>query len=173
MIISRLLYLFSFLLFSFIRCEDYYSMLGLKRNATPKEIKKAFFSLSKKYHPDKNNQTDQKYAKIIEAYETLKDSGKKREYDEELEFGFKFRNNGFPQKPQKYYNFHEQEFFYRPHDRGQRNSFEFNFDYFELIKITTVIFWEAYEFLLKLLLIACLGVISIFTMNIYYTLKIN
>lgn len=171
MIISRLLFLFTFLFFSFIRAEDYYSILGLGRNATPKEIKKAFFSLSKKYHPDKNNQTDKKYAKMIEAYETLKDSGKKREYDEELELGFKFRNNGFPQKQRKNYNFYEQEFFYRPHDRGQRNSFEFNFDYFEMIKILAGFFWETYELLLKLLLIASLGVISIFTMNIYYTLK--
>lgn len=61
--------------------KDYYSILGVNPNATNEEIKKAFRKLSMKYHPDKNNGDDTMFKEINEAYSTLNDENKKREYD--------------------------------------------------------------------------------------------
>jgi DnaJ-class molecular chaperone len=76
---------------------DYYEILGVDRNASEAEIKKAYRTLSLKYHPDRNPSEEAK-VKILEinnAYEVLSDEGKKRNYDMggtgEEEHG-----NGFP-----------------------------------------------------------------------------
>jgi DnaJ-class molecular chaperone len=64
--------------------EDFYSVLGVSENANPDEIKKAYRSLSLKYHPDRNQGNVEKakvFQKINEAYETLSDNEKKNEYD--------------------------------------------------------------------------------------------
>uniref|UniRef100_A0A2N9F9E7 J domain-containing protein n=1 Tax=Fagus sylvatica TaxID=28930 RepID=A0A2N9F9E7_FAGSY len=55
--------------------NNYYKVLGVERNATPSEIKKAFYSLSLLYHPDKNHtkEAKQKYIEIREAYDILKE----------------------------------------------------------------------------------------------------
>ncbi len=167
-------FLFFFLLFIEIRPENenYYSILGVPRTASRKQIKKAFFSLSQKYHPDKSIKNNKKYEKIIEAYETLKDTEKKREYDEELEFGAKFRTTGFS-RGRRNFGFYEQEYFYKPHERGERFNFEKNyFDFSEMTK-TLHGMWKILEILFVVLMIPGLGIISIFTMKIYYFLKIN
>lgn len=64
--------------------KDYYSMLGLDRNASASDIKKNYFNLAKKYHPDVNPSAEakEKFAKINNAYETLSDEGKRRVYDQ-------------------------------------------------------------------------------------------
>jgi molecular chaperone DnaJ len=64
--------------------KDYYNILGVDRQASQAEIKKAFRNLSKKYHPDVNNGDDEKFKEINEAYTTLLDENKRRQYDNPL-----------------------------------------------------------------------------------------
>ncbi|NOY53686.1 MAG: DnaJ domain-containing protein [Deltaproteobacteria bacterium] len=66
--------------------KDYYKILGVNPGAGPEEIKKAFFALAKKYHPDKHRDADDgdyavKFAEINEAYKVLKNGRSKTEYD--------------------------------------------------------------------------------------------
>ncbi len=64
--------------------ENFYNILGIDEKSTKDEIKRAYRSLSLKYHPDKTNndiELTKKYQKINEAYETLGDEQKKEEYD--------------------------------------------------------------------------------------------
>jgi len=72
--------------------KDYYSILGVKRDSSTKEIKKAYRDLSKTYHPDKNPGDDAAAAKFVEianAYEVLTDDEKRRIYDQYGEEGLK------------------------------------------------------------------------------------
>ena len=65
--------------------ENFYNTLGLDEKATKEEIKKAYRSLQMKYHPDKNQQSQEAISmtqKINEAYETLGDEQKREEYDQ-------------------------------------------------------------------------------------------
>lgn len=65
--------------------KDYYKSLGVDRNATPEEIKKAFRKLAMKYHPDRNKdnkQAEEKFKEINEAYEVLSDPKKRERYDQ-------------------------------------------------------------------------------------------
>lgn len=62
--------------------ENYYQILGINKNASLQEIKKAYHRMAIKYHPDKNkNGSDTKFKLIAKAYETLSDPEKKRIYD--------------------------------------------------------------------------------------------
>tara|TARA_B100000700_G_scaffold322199_1_gene423139 strand:- start:2 stop:1126 length:1125 start_codon:yes stop_codon:yes gene_type:complete len=63
--------------------RDYYEILGVTKDADDKELKKAFRSLARKYHPDKNDapDADEKFKEIQEAYAVLSDSEKRRNYD--------------------------------------------------------------------------------------------
>jgi curved DNA-binding protein len=64
--------------------RDYYDTLGVSRDATEKEIKKAFRKLAQRYHPDKNPgdaQAEQKFKEINEAYTVLSDADKRAKYD--------------------------------------------------------------------------------------------
>lgn len=64
--------------------EDYYKILGVRRQATSKEIKKTYRSLAIKYHPDKNKDdknAEEKFKKISEAYAVLSDPEKREQYD--------------------------------------------------------------------------------------------
>ncbi len=63
--------------------RDYYEILGVSKDADDKELKKAFRSLARKYHPDKNDapDADEKFKEIQEAYAVLSDSEKRRNYD--------------------------------------------------------------------------------------------
>ena len=64
---------------------DYYKILGIKRDATQEEIKKAYRRLAKKYHPDLNKddpQAKSRFQEINEANEVLSDPEKRRRYDE-------------------------------------------------------------------------------------------
>ena len=65
--------------------RDYYEVLGLNKNAGEAEIKKAYRSLAKKYHPDinpDNKDAEAKFKEVNEAYEVLSDADKKAKYDQ-------------------------------------------------------------------------------------------
>lgn len=61
--------------------KDYYKELGISSSASAGEIKKAFYAMAKKYHPDVNKGNDTKFKAISEAWEVLSDEKKKRDYD--------------------------------------------------------------------------------------------
>ena len=63
---------------------DYYKILGINEQADEEQIKQAYRRLAKKYHPDlnpDNPEAEAKFKNVVEAYETLGDTGKRREYD--------------------------------------------------------------------------------------------
>lgn len=80
--------------------KDYYEELGVKKDSAEDEIKKAYRSLAKKYHPDKNpndKAAEERFKSIQEAYDVLSDSQKRSEYDQLREaekYGFNFGNMG-------------------------------------------------------------------------------
>ncbi|XP_064604995.1 dnaJ homolog subfamily B member 9-like [Liolophura sinensis] len=87
--------------------QSYYDILGVKKDATNKQIKKAFRQLALKYHPDKNKKDEkaqEKFVEIAKAYEVLSDKEKRKQYDLH---GENFDSNG-----------------------GGSNGFDFNFDDF-------------------------------------------
>jgi molecular chaperone DnaJ len=61
--------------------KDYYSVLGVDKSASKEDIKKAFYKLAAKYHPDKKGGDEAKFKEVNEAYQTLSDDKKRREYD--------------------------------------------------------------------------------------------
>ena len=74
--------------------EDYYQVLGVKKDASNAEIKKAYRKLAMKYHPDhtKGDKTaEEKFKKISEAYAVLSDKEKRKEYDTFGAEGFRQR----------------------------------------------------------------------------------
>jgi len=77
--------------------SDYYKILGVKKDATTKEIKKAFKKSAIKYHPDKNKgnkSAEQKFQKINEAYQVLSDPDKRQKYDTLGENWDKYSSSG-------------------------------------------------------------------------------
>lgn len=62
--------------------KDYYKTLGINKNASKEEIKKAFHKLAHQHHPDKNNGDDKKFKEVNEAYQTLSDDKKRASYDQ-------------------------------------------------------------------------------------------
>ena len=61
--------------------NNYYEILGVNKNASFDQIKRAYYTLSKKYHPDINPKTANLFRNINEAYQTLSNPEKRKEYD--------------------------------------------------------------------------------------------
>uniref|UniRef100_A0A668ACI2 DnaJ homolog subfamily B member 9 n=1 Tax=Myripristis murdjan TaxID=586833 RepID=A0A668ACI2_9TELE len=66
------------------KLRNYYSTLGVEPTATERQIKKAFYKLAKKYHPDKNksSEAEKTFRNLAEAYEVLSNKEKRRQYDQ-------------------------------------------------------------------------------------------
>lgn len=64
--------------------KDYYDILGVSKDATQKDIKRAYRKLAKKYHPDLNDspEAEAKYKEVNDAYEVLGDEQKRKQYDQ-------------------------------------------------------------------------------------------
>lgn len=62
--------------------KDYYNVLGVEKGASKDEIKKAFYKLAHKYHPDKKGGDEKKFKEVNEAYQILSDEGKRSKYDQ-------------------------------------------------------------------------------------------
>src|SRR3954471_24123860 len=74
--------------------RDYYEVLGVTRNSTELEIKKAYSQMALKYHPDKNpgnKEAEEKFKEAAEAYDVLSTADKKQRYDQ---FGHQGVNGG-------------------------------------------------------------------------------
>jgi hypothetical protein len=80
-----------------INIKNYYSIMGITKNSTLEEIKKAFRDNAKKYHPDVSVLPDahQRFIEIAEAYEVLKDSNTRKEYDALLDEATKSKQNTY------------------------------------------------------------------------------
>ena len=108
--------------------KDYYQTMGLARDATQDEVKRAYRKLARKYHPDVSKEADaeQQFKALGEAYEVLKDPEKRAAYDQlganwqggqdfnappEWDAGFEFSGGGFTQgNEQAYSDFFESLF---------------------------------------------------------------
>ena len=76
--------------------RDYYEVLGVSKDATPEQLKKAYRTLAIKYHPDKNpgdKEAEEKFKEAAEAYDVLSNPEKRSKYDK---FGHSMGPQGFP-----------------------------------------------------------------------------
>ena len=82
--------------------QTYYHLLGISRNSSGKDIKRAYRALAKKYHPDTNQEDKnaaERFKEITEAYEVLSDEKKKRKYDRLIDI---HQANNYSQKEYSY-----------------------------------------------------------------------
>ena len=105
--------------------KDYYEVLGVQKDATEEQIRKAYKKLALRWHPDKNpdnkKEAEEKFKEINEAYSVLSDPQKRNEYDNG---GFSFGDFGFGE------DFDPMEIFksfFKKHGKGGKDEFGFGF----------------------------------------------
>ncbi len=76
--------------------KDYYKTLGVSKNSSDEEIKKAFYKLAHKYHPDKAGGDEKKFKEVNEAYQILSDKKKRQQYDQFGHDAFTSSGGGAP-----------------------------------------------------------------------------
>lgn len=104
--------------------KDYYEVLGVKQDATQDEIKSAFRKLARKYHPDAGGD-EVKFKEVSEAYDTLGNEQKRRQYDQMRAYGAAgFGGSGFGGGAQYAGNW--SDIFDGMHAGGQGFSFDFS-----------------------------------------------
>ena len=130
-----------------IAAKDFYETLGVKRNATDREIKRRFRELGRsnvlfdaihhcfvsalKYHPDKNkdSKAEDTFRAIAEAYDVLSDSSKRQQYDTQDQQPYPFASNGYANfqfDMTDFYKHFDTDSSHFQHDED--NQFEFNFE---------------------------------------------
>lgn len=114
------------------RSKDYYDVLGVSKDASKHDIKKAFRKLALKYHPDKNPDADEtKFREIAEAYEVLSNDEKRAQYNMHGHDGL---NEGYGGSNRDFHNAFNARFnvkdFFKHFDSGFGKGFDdfFNFD---------------------------------------------
>jgi len=91
-----------------VEYKDYYKILGVSKNASQEEIKRAYRKLARKYHPDANAnhpQAEEKFKEVGEAYEVLKDPEKRKKYDQLGANWKQYQNAGWPGGGQRTYTY--------------------------------------------------------------------
>jgi len=87
--------------------KNYYTALGVEKNASLDEIKKAYRKLAMELHPDRNpgdKKSEEKFKEVAEAYETLSDIDKKSKYDKSWSPGYGYGTPPSPPKPESPYD---------------------------------------------------------------------
>ncbi|ORY03013.1 heat shock protein DnaJ family protein [Basidiobolus meristosporus CBS 931.73] len=119
---------------------DYYAVLGISRDATLHQVKKAYRKLSKQYHPDKNpgdKEASKKFMELNEAYEALSDDEKRRIYDRYGEEGLKQEQQGGGHNPFDFFSqffggggsrSNNGDFFHTPERRGPSINMDLEVD---------------------------------------------
>lgn len=119
-----------------MKYKDYYQIMGVSRDATQDEIKRAYRKLARKYHPDVSKETDaeQRFKEVGEAYEVLKDPEKRAAYDNlgthyragdefkpppDWNTGFEFSGGGFTDADQAHFS----DFFEQLYGRAAGSGF--------------------------------------------------
>ena len=104
--------------------QDYYDVLGVKKNSTKQEVKSAYRKLAKKYHPDMNKdnpEAERLFKEITEAYNVLSDEEKRRLYDQ---FGHAAFDGSMGDDPGKYAD-DQDSFYWKNNGNGGRTEFHY------------------------------------------------
>ncbi|CAK1543199.1 unnamed protein product [Leptosia nina] len=109
--------------------KTHYEVLKLRKNCTDKEIKDAFIQMSKEYHPDKNKdvKAQEKFVKIVEAYNILSKPSSRAQYDHVMDLGAK--NTSYVYKTHTPYNLRRNPA-YNFYDPPKAKSTENKSDYY-------------------------------------------
>jgi molecular chaperone DnaJ len=113
---------------------DYYATLGVAREATADEIKRAYRKLARKHHPDVNpgdKSAEEKFKEVSAAYEVLSHADKRKLYDE---FGSEGLRGGFDPEQARAYSRWQQD---RAESRGPSDDMPFDFDFGDLFGART------------------------------------